>query len=166
MAREIPGQRLVYSAAAIVIGVTALWALLFVPRLAVHPEAIAEGVDRSSKIFFAVQLMAAVVFLVCVILSQRGGRIISRNISGLLYLAAALVFLHDFMVFDGAVYYLQNYEGFSAEAILMLVCVGANLIAAILAITAGNKYRQYPKVGGSIPLARGRKIGRKGDKSS
>jgi hypothetical protein len=148
MTREIPGQRLVYSAAAIVIGVTALWALLFVPRLAVHPEAIAEGVDRSSKIFFAVQLTAAVVFLVCVILSQRGGRIISRNISGLLYLAAALVFLHDFMVFDGAVYYLQNYEGFSAEAILMLVCVGANLIAAILAIKAGNKYRQLIKSGG------------------
>jgi choline-glycine betaine transporter len=82
MAREIPGQRLVYSAAAIVIVVTALWALLFVPRLDVHPEAIAEGVDRSSKIFFAVQLIAAVVFLVCVILSQRGGRIISGIIIG------------------------------------------------------------------------------------
>lgn len=110
MAREIPGQRLVYSAAAIVILVTALWALSFVPR--------------SSEIFFAVQLMAAVVFLVCVILSQRGGRIIS----GLLYLAAALVFLHDFMVFDG--------------------------------------FPPDPKAGGSIPLVRGRKIGRKGDKSS
>jgi hypothetical protein len=68
MAREIPGQRLVYSAAAIVIAVTALWALSFVPR--------------SSEIFFAVQLMAAVAFLVCVILSQRGGRIISRIIIG------------------------------------------------------------------------------------
>lgn len=110
MAREIPGQRLVYSAAAIVILVTALWPLSFVPR--------------SSEIFFAVQLMVAVVFLVCVILSQRGGRIIS----GLLYLAAALVFLHDFMVFDG--------------------------------------FPPDPKVGGSIPLVRGRKIGRKGDKSS
>lgn len=29
-----------------------------------------------------------------------------------------------------------------AAAILMLVCVGANLITAILAIKAGNKYRQ------------------------
>jgi hypothetical protein len=29
-----------------------------------------------------------------------------------------------------------------AASILMLVCVGANLIAAILAIRAGNKYRQ------------------------
>jgi hypothetical protein len=144
MAREVPCQRLVYGAAAIVIVVTALWALSFAPRLDVHPEAIAEGVDRSSKIFFTVQLMAAVVLLVCVILSQRGGRIIS----GLLYLAAALVFLHDFMVFDGAVYYLENYEGFSAEAILMLACVGANLIAAILAIKAGNRYRQLAKARG------------------
>ena len=110
MAREIPGQRLVYSAAAIVILVTAIWALSFAPR--------------SSEIFLAVQLMAAVVFLVCVILSRRGGRIIS----GLLYLAEALVFLHDFMVFDG--------------------------------------FPPDPKVGGSIPLVRGRKIGRKGDKSS
>jgi len=148
MAKEISGQRLAYSAAAIVIVVTALWALLFVPRLDVHPEAIAEGVDRSSKIFFAVQLLAAVVLLVCVILSQRGGRIFSRIISGLLYLAAALVFLHDFMVFDGVVYYLQNYEGFSAEAILMLACAGANLIAAILAIKAGNRYRQFIKARG------------------
>jgi hypothetical protein len=51
------------------------------------------------------------------------------------------LFFHDFMGFNGAVYYLQEYEGFSVEAILMLICVGANLIAAILAIKAGNKYR-------------------------
>jgi len=55
---------------------------------------------------------------------------------------AGLIFFHDFMVFNGAVFYLQEYEGYSAEAILMLICVGASLIAAILAIIAGNKYRQ------------------------
>jgi Na+/H+ antiporter NhaC len=148
MAKDISLQRIVYAATAIVIGVTALWALLFVPRLAAHSEAIAEGVDHSSKMFFEIQLIAAVVLLAVVILSRHGGRIISGIISGLLYLAAALIFLHDFMVFDGAVYYLQNYEGFSAEAILMLVCVGANLIAAILAIKAGNKYRQLTKAKG------------------
>jgi hypothetical protein len=45
-------------------------------------------------------------------------------------------------VFKGAVYYLQEYEGLSSEAILMLICVGANLIAAILAIKTGNEFRQ------------------------
>jgi len=146
MAREIPCLRLVYGAAAIVIVVTALWALLFVPQLGVHPEAIRTGVDSSSKMFFAVQLTAAVVLLLCVILGhQRGDRIITGSISGFLYLAAALIFLHDFMVFDGAVYYLENLEGFSTEAILMLACVGANLIAAVLAIKAGNKFRQLAK---------------------
>jgi hypothetical protein len=95
--------------------------------------------------FFAVLLIAAVVLMASVILGRRGGRIIS----GLLYLAAALIFLHDFMVFDGAVYYLENFEGFFAEAILMLVCVGANLIAAILAIKAGNKYRRLTKAKGA-----------------
>jgi hypothetical protein len=45
-------------------------------------------------------------------------------------------------VFNGAVYYLQEYEWFSTEAILMLRCIGANLIAAILAIKARNEYRE------------------------
>lgn len=79
--------------------------------------------------------------MACAILSQLGGRIINGVITALLYLAAGLLFFHDFMGFNGAVYYLQEYEGFSVEAILMLICVGANLIAAILAIKAGNKYR-------------------------
>jgi choline-glycine betaine transporter len=142
MAKTIPSQRSVYIAAAIVIVVTALWAGVFVPRLDMHPEAIKDGAADSSRMFFKYLLAAAVVLLVCVILSQLGGRIISGVITGLLYLAAGLVLFHDFMVFNGAVYYLDEYEGFSAEAILMLVCVGANLIAAILAIKAGNKYRQ------------------------
>ncbi len=142
MAKTIPSQRSVYIAAAIVIVVTALWAVLFVPRLDMHPEAIKDGAADSSRMFFKYLLAAAVVLLVCVILSQLGGRIISGVITGLLYLAAGLVLFHDFMVFNGAVYYLDEYEGFSAEAILMLVCAGANLIAAILAIKAGNKYRQ------------------------
>ena len=142
MAKTILSQRSVYIAAAIVIAMTVLWAVLFVPRLNRQPEAIKDGAADSSRMFFKFLLAAAVVLLACVILSQCGGRIISGVITGLLYLAAGLVLLHDFMVFNGAVYYLDEYEGFSAEAILMLICVGANLIAAILAIRAGNKYRQ------------------------
>jgi len=141
MAKTIPSQRPVCIAATIVIVVTALWAVLFVPRLDMHPEAIKDGAANSSRMFFKLQLTAAVVLSACVILGRCGGRIISGVMTGLLYLAAGLVFCHDFMVFNGAVYYLQEYEGFSAEAILMLICVGANLIAAILAIRAGNKYR-------------------------
>jgi hypothetical protein len=142
MAKTDPSQKSVYIAAAIVIIVTALWAVLFVPRLGMHPEAAKDGAADSSRVFFKFLLAAAVVLLACVILSQLGGRIISGVITGLLYLAAGLVVFHDFMVFNGAVFYLQEYEGFLTEAILMLICVGANLIAAILAIKAGNTYRQ------------------------
>jgi hypothetical protein len=129
---------MVYTATGLVIGVTALWAFLFVPRLAVHPQAIAEGVDNSSKMFFKIQLIAAVVLLVFIILSRVGGRMIKE----LLYLAVIPIFMHDLMVLNGAIYYLQTYQGFRATAILMLVCVGANLIAGILAIMAGEKLKQ------------------------
>jgi len=141
MAKAIAFRRMVYAATALAIGVAALWALLFLPRLAAHPQAIADHVDRSSKIFFAIQLVAVVVLLAVVILSRRG----VKMLSGPLYLGAVLLCLHDFMVFAGAVDYLQEYKGFAAEAILMLVCVGVNLIAAILAIIAGKKYLQLAR---------------------
>lgn len=141
MAKNIPGQRPVWIAAAIAIVVAALWAVLFVPGLDRHPEAVKDGAADSSRTFFRFLLAAAVVLSACVILSHFRGRIISGVIAGFLYLAAGLIFFHDFMVSNGAVHYLQEYEGFSGEAILMLICVGANLIAAILAIQAGTKYR-------------------------
>lgn len=141
MDKETASRRTAYAATAIAIGVAALWALLFVPRLAAHPEAIADRVDHSSKIFFAIQLAAVVVLLAAAILSRRG----VRMLSGPLYLGALLLFLHDFMVFQLAVYSLQFYEGFRAAAILMLVCIGANLIAAVLAILSGKKHLQMAK---------------------
>jgi hypothetical protein len=142
MFKEMPPRRMVYIAAGLVIGVTALWAFLFVPRLAVHPQAVAEGVNSSSKMFFAFQLAAAVVLLAVVVLSRYAGtRYAGIMIRGLLYLAAILVFLHDFMVFNGATYYLQTYKGFYAIAILMLACVGVNLVAGILAIMAARRPR-------------------------
>jgi uncharacterized membrane protein YjjP (DUF1212 family) len=52
--------------------------------------------------------------------------------------------MHVIMVFTGAVYYLQVYQGFRATAVLMLACVAANLIAAILAIMAGQRLRSMP----------------------
>jgi hypothetical protein len=104
-----------------------------------HPQAIADGVNRSSKVFFAIQLMAVAVLLVFIIPSRRSG----RKIRELLYLAGILVILQDLMVFIGAVYYLQTYQGFYTVAILMLVCAGANLIAGILAIIAGKKLRHF-----------------------
>jgi hypothetical protein len=137
MVKETASRRMVYIAAGLVIGVAALWTFVFVPRLAMHPQAIADGVNRSSKVFFAIQLMALAALLGFIIPSRRGG----REIRELLYLAGILIFLQDFMVFIGAVYYLQTYQGFYKEAILMLVCVGVNLIAGILAIIAGTKLR-------------------------
>lgn len=141
MAKETTLRRMVYAATAIAICVAALWALLFMPRLAVHPMAIADRVDHSSKVFFGIQLAAVVVLLAVVILSRRN----VRMLSGPLYLGALLLFLHDFFVFSEAVFYLQVYEGFFAEAILMLACVGANLIAATLAIISGKKYLQLAR---------------------
>jgi hypothetical protein len=137
MVKETALRRMVYAATGLVIGVAALWAFVFIPRLAMHPQAIADGVDRSSKVFFIIQLMAAAVLLGFIIRSRHG----SRKIKELLFLAGILVILQDFMVFIGAVYYLQTYQGFYEVAILMLACVGANLIAGILAIIAGIKLR-------------------------
>ena len=141
MDKETTLRRMVYTATATAIGVAAIWAFLFVPRLAAHPQSIADRVDHSSKIFFAIQLAAVVVLLAVVILSRRG----VRMLSGPLYLGAVLLFIQDFMVLAGAIYYLQNYKWFSLEAILMLACIGANLIAAILAILSGKKYLQLAK---------------------
>jgi hypothetical protein len=137
MAKETAARRMVYAATGLVVGVTLLWAFVFVPRLAVHPQAIADRVDSSSKIFFLIQLVATVILLVFVVVSRLGGRMIRE----LLYLAVVPILLHDFMVFVGAIYYLEWYQGFRTLSILMLVCVAANLIAAVLAIMAGRKLR-------------------------
>ena len=134
--REI--RRKLHIATGLVIGVTILWAFLFVPRLGAHPQAIKDGAANSAWMFYKMQLAAAIFLLASIILS-RLGRLGGKICIGLLYVAAMLVFLHDFMVFNGAVFYLQTYEGFRTVAILMLVCVGANLVAGILAIMAGNR---------------------------
>lgn len=84
MAKTIPSQRSVFIAAAIVIVVAAFWAVLFVRRLDMHPEAVKDGAADSSRTFFRFLLEAAVVLLACVILSHLGGRIISGAILGLL----------------------------------------------------------------------------------
>jgi hypothetical protein len=132
MDKETASRRLVYIASGLVIGVTALWAFWFLPRLVAHPQAIADGVARSSRIFFAIRLAAVVVLLAYIILRRHAGRMIKA----LLYLAVILFFLHDFMVIDEAPYYLEHYRGLQTVATLMLVCFGVDLIAGILAIIA------------------------------
>lgn len=139
MVKETALRRMVYTGTGLVIGVAALWAFMFIPRLAVHPQATADGADRSSWIFFIIQLMAAAVLLAFIIRSRHGG----RKIKELLYLAGILVILQGFMVFTDAIYMIQTYHGFYEVAILQLVCVGANLIAGILAIIAGIKLRHW-----------------------
>jgi hypothetical protein len=139
MASEIALRRMVYTATGLVIGVAALFAFVVVPRLAVHPQAIADRANHSYRVFFIIQLMAAAVLLAFIILSRYGG----RTIKGFLYLAGIVVSFLGFMVFDGAIYMIQWYQGFHEVAVVMLVCVGANLIAGILAIIAENKLQHW-----------------------
>lgn len=137
MAKETALRLMVYAATAQVIGVAVLWAFVVIPRLAMDLEATADGVVRSNWLFFIIQLMAAAVLLAFIIRSWHGG----RKIKEFLVLAGIVVILLGFMVFNGAIYALQTYHRSYEVAILMLVCVGANLIAGILAIIAGTKLR-------------------------
>ena len=141
MDKETASRRLAYIAIGLVIGVTALWAFWFLPRLVAHPQAIAQGVARSSKVFFGIRLAAVVVLLAYLILRRHAGRMIKA----LLYLAVILFFIHDFTVIDEAPYYLEHYRGLQTAATLMLVCLGVDLLAGILAIIARHLRRQIFK---------------------
>ena len=141
MASETALRRMVYTATGLAIGVAALFAFVIVPRLAVHPQAIADRANFSYIVFFIIQLVAAAVLLTFIIRSRHSG----RKIEGLLLLAGIAIILLGFIVFNGAVYMMQFYQGFYRVAILMLVCVGANLIAGILAIISENKLRHLTK---------------------
>jgi hypothetical protein len=85
--------------------------------------------------------VAAAVLLIFIVRSRHGG----RKLEGLLLLAGIAIILLGFIVFNGAVYMLQFYRGFYRVAILMLVCVGANLVAGILAIVSEKKLRHLTK---------------------
>jgi hypothetical protein len=141
MDKETASRRLSFLATGLVIGVTALWAFWFLPRLVAHPQAIAQGVARSSKVFFGLRLAAVVVLLAYLILRRHAGRLIKA----LPYLAVILFFLHDFMVIGEAPYYLEHYRGLQTVATLMLVCFGVDLIAGILAIIARHIRRKIFK---------------------
>jgi len=150
MDKETASRRLAYIATGLVTGVTALWAFWFLPRLVADPQAIADHVDRSSKIFFGLRLAAVVVLLAYLILRRPAGRmtdfIQNRVVRVLLYLAVILFFLFDFVVIDEAPFYLQNYSGLQLVATLMLVCFGVDLVAGILALIARHKRRQIKRV--------------------
>jgi hypothetical protein len=141
MASDTGLRRLVYVATGLVIGVAVSFALVIVPRLVVHPQAIAERANLSYIVFFIIQLVAAAVLLIFIVRSRHGG----RKLEGLLLLAGIAIILLGFIVFNGAVYMLQFYRGFYRVAILMLVCVGANLVAGILAIVSEKKLRHLTK---------------------
>ena len=150
MDKETASRQLAYIAIGLVIGVTALWAFWFLPRLVAHPQAIAQGVARSSKVFFGIRLAAVVVLLAYLILRRQAARmtdfIQNRVVRVLLYLAVILFFLYDFFVIDEAPFYLQNYSGLQLVATLMLVCFGVDLVAGILALIARHKRRQIKGV--------------------
>jgi hypothetical protein len=140
MDKESASRRLSYIASGLVIGVTALWAFWFLPRLVAHPEAIADGVDRSAKFFFALRV-AGVFCLIAYLLLRRHARRLSKV---LFYPAVILICLHDFMVINEASFYFHNYLGLQGVATLMLVCIGVDLIAGILGVIARHKRSRKP----------------------
>ncbi len=125
-------------ATGLVVAVTALWAFWFLPRLVAHPQAIADGVDRSSKFFFALRLAGVICLIAYLILRRNAGRFIKV----LLYFAIIPIFLNDFSVIDEVTFYSEMYSGLQTVATLMLVCLGVDLIAGILAIIARHKRRR------------------------
>lgn len=108
------------------------------PRLVAHPQAIADGVDRSSKFFFALRLAGVICLIAYLILRRNAGRFIKV----LLYFAIIPIFLNDFSVIDEVTFYSEMYSGLQTVATLMLVCLGVDLIAGILAIIARHKRRR------------------------
>jgi len=86
--KETAIKRSVYIPTALALGASILPAVSILPRLTSHPQAIHGPVNRSSKVFFAILLVATILFSVFVIRIRGGG---SMNI-GLLRLAAILIF--------------------------------------------------------------------------
>ena len=96
MASETALRRMVYTATGLVIGVAALFAFVIIPRLVVHPQAIADRANFSYIVFFIIQLVAAAVLLTFIIRSRHGG----KKIEGLLLLAGIAIILLGFIVFN------------------------------------------------------------------
>jgi predicted membrane-bound spermidine synthase len=135
--KEIAIRRSVYVATAVALVATVLWAVLILPRLTTHPQAVRDLVNRSSRVFFAMLLVATILLSASVVRIRTRGRMNS----GLLYLAAILIFLHDFMAIECGEFY-RDTEGLRTVSTLMLVSGGTTLVAGILAVTAGAKYRK------------------------
>ena len=116
--KETAIKRSVYIATPLALGASILRAVSILPRLTSHPQAIHDRVNRSSKVFFAILLVATILLSGSVIRIRAGGRM---NI-GLLYLAAILIFLQDFMTMECAEFYLSlGTKGLRTVSVLMLV---------------------------------------------
>jgi peptidoglycan/LPS O-acetylase OafA/YrhL len=127
MARETTLKRMVYVGIGLVIAEAAFLAFVVIPRMATHPEAVGHGSVRSHLNFVIVQLIIAAALLALVILNRHK----LRRIKAFLNLAGALVILLSLMMFTGAGFYLDKYR-FYDVAILLFICIAANLIAGIL----------------------------------
>jgi len=121
--KETAIKRSVYIATPLALGASILRAVSILPRLTSHPQAIHDRVNRSSKVFFAILLVATILLSGSVIRIRAGGRM---NI-GLLYLAAILIFLQDFMTMECAEFYLSlGTKGLRTVSVLMLVGGGGD----------------------------------------
>ncbi len=134
MAKETVLRRIVYVGIGLVIAEAAFSAFVTIPRMAMHPEVVGHGSVRSYSDFVIVQLIVAAVLLAFVILIRHD----LRKIGVILIISGIVVIVLSFMMFTGAVFYLDEY-GFYDVANLLSICIVANLIAGILFIGVAIK---------------------------
>lgn len=129
MPKETTLRRMVSVGIGLVITEAAFLAFVALPRLAKHPELIDS--IRSYRIISIIRLIVVVALLVLFIPNRDNiGRI-----QAFLKLAGVLVILLSFPMFSGAVYY----SDIDDVAILLSICLVANLIAGILFIAVPIK---------------------------
>ncbi len=128
MAKENILRRMVYVGIGLVIAEAAFFAFVVIPRLAIHPECVKS--TQAYWFFAKIRLVVAAALLAFFIPNRHN----LRRIKAFLTLVGVLVIVLSFPMFSGAHWYLDKY-GFYDMANLLSICIGANLIAAILFIT-------------------------------
>ena len=132
MAKEISLRRMVYVGIGLVITEAAFSAFVVLPRLAKHSELIDS--IRSYRIISIIRLIVVIALLALFIPNRHNiGRI-----QAFLKLAGVLVILLSFPLFSGANYYSDVDD----VAILLTICLVANLIAGILFIAVPIKFER------------------------
>jgi hypothetical protein len=140
MARATVLRTVVYAGTGLIILVAALIPLALIPRMAVHPEILAQGAVRTRWIFFLIQLLAAASLFAFFLRNRKGG----WKDKPLLVVAGILVLLTSYEWLEGGSFY---YDRFPNIGILNFLCAGANLIAGFLLIGVRIELTRKPSAG-------------------